>query len=234
MGPAKIQSFQYWTGGREAFETLLYQSRGNGAPGESKGIMLQQFSWQQFLIALGALALVWYLAVILLFYRKELRSLLSGSGWRSGSPGGSVFTGAETVLPHRWQKGVDAVTGSGDGFGGVAEVEDELMGKSKMPEGMSTVNMDQVSFFSGGDGLEDRDVEDQQGLVPDVLQDIKEVFAILVKEDGSKQDFIRLMETVRLSYPGLSAHPALRRVNAFISEHASFHLSAQELEDLWN
>lgn len=228
-----IQPDQYWTSGIPLFETLLSKSRGNGALGESKDVMLQQFSWQQFLVATGALALLWYVVVILLFYRRELRSFLSG-GWRVGNRGdGLIVSGQAAALPHRWQKGVETVSDL-DSPGSGLNPEDDLMGKSRLPEGMSTVSMEQVSFFSEEEGSGLRDVEDQQGLVPDVLQDIKSVFAILAKEDGNKRDFFRLMETVRLTYPGLSAHPALRRINSFISDHASFHLSAQELEDLWN
>ena len=33
--------------------------------------MLQQFTWQQFLVATLVLTLIWYLAVILIFYRKS-------------------------------------------------------------------------------------------------------------------------------------------------------------------
>lgn len=194
--------------------------------------MLEQFSWQQFLIALGLLALVWYVVVILVFYRKELRRLLNGGPWRlDRGSSGLMASGGTAVLPHRWQKGVEQLS--------VEESDEEvlnpvadLMGKSRLPEGMSSVSVDELSFFS--EGSVSREVEDQQGLAPDVLQDIKEVFGMLAKEDGSKRDFFRLMERVRLAYPGLSAHPALRRINAYITDHASFHLSADELEALWN
>ncbi|MEJ2901667.1 hypothetical protein WAE58_04500 [Pedobacter panaciterrae] len=196
--------------------------------------MLQQFSWQQFLVAIGALALLWYVVVILLFYRRELRDFLSG-GWRiSSREDRLIASGQVTALPHRWQKGVADISGSATPAKSGLIQEDDLMGKSRLPDGMSTVSMDQVSFFSAEEGPGLRDVEDQQGLVPDVLQDIKQVLGILAKEDGNKRDFFRLMEAVRLTYPGLSAHPALRRINSYISDHASFHLSAQELEDLWN
>lgn len=196
--------------------------------------MLQQFSWQQFLIALGALALLWYVVVILVFYRREFGSFISG-GWRTGGEGSRLLgAGAAAALPHRWQKGVQDLSGVAAPVQPGLNQDDELMGKSRLPEGMSSVSMEQLSFFSGEDGSGVRDAEDQQGLIPDVLEDIKQVFGMLVKEDGNKLDFLRLMERVRLSYPGLSAHPALRRINGFISDHASFHLSAQELEDLWN
>lgn len=233
---SEIQPDQYWTASLRHFETLLYQSRSNGAPGESKQYMLQQFSWQQFWITIGVFGLLWYVVVVLLFYRRELRSFLSGGGWRADGSGGPVASGTAAALPHRWQKGVQDISGSDLPLQEGLNPEDDLMGRSRLPEGMSSVSMGEVSFFSGEEGSFDpgsRDVEQQQGLVPDVLQDIKEVFGILAKEDGTKRDFFRLMETVRLSYPGLSAHPALRRINGFIAEHASFHLSAEELEDLW-
>lgn len=196
--------------------------------------MLQQFSWQEFLIALGILALVWYVVVLLVFYRKELKGLLSGVVWRPGAESsGLVASGTAPPLPHRWQSGVEQFSGP-DPDEEVLNPVADLMGKSRFPEGMSSVSVDQVSFSFPEQDAASREVEDQQGLVPDVLQDIKEVFGVLVKEDGSKRDFFRLMERVRLAYPGLSAHPALRRINAFITDHASFHLSADELEALWN
>ena len=173
--------------------------------------MLQQFTWQQFLVATLVLTLIWYLAVILIFYRKELIAFLSGK---------KLIIQGNEPLPHRWEKGVETLG---------EENEEELMGKSKMPEGMDNVGMSGFGFVSGEDAI-----EQQVGLVPDVLEEIREVFAILAKEDGNKKDFINLMEMVRDKYPKIASHPNIGRINEFISEHASFHLSKDELENLWD
>jgi hypothetical protein len=197
-------------------------------------MMLQQFSWQQFLVVLSGLTLLWYVVVILIFYRQKFSDWFKGSRWQRKDGSWLLQGQGSPSLPHRWHRGVEDISEADGRESAEPDDKDSLMGESRLPEGMSSVSMDQLSFSSAGQGAAWRDVEDQQGLVPDVLQDIKEVLGILAKEDGSKQDFFRLMETVRLSYPGLSAHPALRRINEFITDHASFHISADELDDLWN
>jgi hypothetical protein len=174
--------------------------------------MLQQFTWQQFLVASMVLSLIWYAGIILFFYRTEVFGFFSRAGSeRSLEP-----------LPHRWERGVE-----------VLENENlpvnELMGKSKLPEGMSTVAMGSFGFVQT-----DGEREEQIGLVPDVLQEIKEIFGIIEKEDGSKRDFFNLMEMVREKFPQIGSNPNIPRINQFISEHAPFHLSAEELENLWD
>lgn len=41
--------------------------------------MLQQFSWGHFLIAMVVLNLVWYVIVVLVFYRAEVLDFLGGT-----------------------------------------------------------------------------------------------------------------------------------------------------------
>jgi hypothetical protein len=169
--------------------------------------MLAQFTWAQFLVATAVLTLVWYCLVILLFYRKELKSFLNGKPAKS-----------ETTqpLPHHWDQQVDQFE---------QEAEDYLMGKSKMPEGVSIIDAEEIGFA---------DAKSQQlGLVADVLEEIKIIFGILVKEDGNKQDFLSLMQSVRETYPKIAAHPNLSQINDFISSNASFHITREELDALW-
>jgi hypothetical protein len=191
----------------------LTKSRCNGASGIKQNKMIQQFSWWQFTVATGAFTLLWYIGVVLLFYRMELSSLLGGKP-----------IGKETQpLPHRWEKDVETLTEE-DGM----ETEN-LMGKPKLPEGMSVASTDQIGFAQSGDAK-----QQQIGLVPDVLQELKEVFAILAKQDGNKKDFFGLMEMVRLNFPAIGSNPNIGRINDFISEHAPFYLSPEELENLWD
>ena len=174
--------------------------------------MLQGFSTLRFIVVLLILALVWYGGVLLFFYLKRKQRQLdfrnAGKQADRNAPLGQLNTGpAGAGIP----------------------LADDLMGKAKFPEGMSSVGMEEIGFVD----LEGRDVQDQQGLVPDLLEEIKNVFLVLAKEDGSKRDFMKLMKAVKENYPGMASHPRIRRINEFISSHAAFHLSADELENLW-
>lgn len=174
--------------------------------------MLQQFTWQDFLIAALVLTLVWYAVIALLFYRREL-SLLFGQ---------KEFKQPHEPLPHRWEKGTDQLTGED-------EDEPDLMGESRMPDGINRVSVEEISFSGGG-----VEKEDQVGLVPDVLQELKQVFSILSREDGSKKDFTRLVKAVKEKFPKIASSPNIGRINGFITDHAPFHLSPEELENLWD
>lgn len=176
--------------------------------------MLHGFSTSRFLVVLLVLALAWYAGVMLFFYlrKKGRRFVALGSGT------GLVVTG-----PVGGQSGIAGTAALPAG------VEDDLMGKARLPEGMSSVGMEEVGFVD----LDERAVEDQQGLIPDLLEEIKSVFALLAKEDGTKKDFLRLMKTVKENYPAMASHPRIRQINAFITGHAGFHISTEELQSLW-
>ncbi|MGY4383927.1 hypothetical protein ACVWYN_000953 [Pedobacter sp. UYP24] len=173
--------------------------------------MLAQFTWQAFLIATLVLTLVWYAAVILIFYREKLNWLLSGK-----------LPQKPEALSHRWDNGVETLEEE-------QYSEEALMGKPKIPEGTSNVSMGNIGFVADAD-----EKTQQLGLVPDVLQELKEVFSILEKEDGNKKDFFNLMEVVREKYGQIGSNPNIGRINEFIAAHAPFHLSSEELENLWD
>jgi len=174
--------------------------------------MLHGFSTLQLIVVLLVLALVWYGGVLMFFYLKRKRGPFG-----VGNAGKWANQRAD-----RGQQN----TGSADAGEPLAG---ELMGKAKLPEGMSSVGMEDIGFVDLGG----RNVEDQQGLVPDLLEEIKNVFLLLAKEDGNKRDFLELMKAVKEVYPGMASHPRIGRINGFIAEHAAFHLSAEELENLW-
>ena len=174
--------------------------------------MLAQFTWQEFLVAVLVFTLLWYAAVILLFYRKELNGFLNGKLELKTEP-----------LPHRWENGVETLEKQSE------DLPDELLGKLKAPEGTSSVSMGKIGFAN-----DDEAKSQQIGLVPDVLQELKAVFAILEKEDGSKKDFFNLMEVVKEKYKQIGSNPNVGRINEFIIGHAPFHLSTEELENLWD
>lgn len=170
--------------------------------------MLQQFTWQQFLVATLILTLIWYFSVMLLFYRKELKAFLNGKKLKDEN---------DAPLPHRWAKKVDELQ---------PEPEENLMGKSKLPEGVSIIEMEDIQF------ADDNNVQ-LPGLVSDVIQEIKTIFNILVNEDGTKQDFFKLIEAVKETYSGIITNQHIPRINEFIIANASFHITREELDNLW-
>lgn len=169
--------------------------------------MLQQFTWQQFLVAISVLSLVWYCTIILLYYRRELKAFLNGKSQKEDVP-----------LPHRWDDKFDELE---------KEVDDHLMGKSKLPDGVSIVGMDDIQF------VDDNAQTERLGLISDVIEEIMIIFNILGKEDGSKQDFLNLISTVKENYPGISSNANLPQINNFIVSNAPFHLTNDEVENLW-
>ncbi|MEJ5996613.1 hypothetical protein WG904_19450 [Pedobacter sp. Du54] len=181
--------------------------------------MLQQFSWGQFLIAMVVLNLVWYVFVGLVFYRAEVMAFL-GSGAGDGVPlrdgGGSLKvqpSGKGTNSDERIEREVDAA----------------LMGSSRLPEGVEVKSSAQVSFStSDADGK-----YDQVGLIADVVQELKEIFSELEKRAGDKKDFFRLLGKLKEEYGPLGGHPSVGALTGFIVERASFHLTADEIDNLW-
>ncbi|WPV02145.1 hypothetical protein SNE26_10190 [Mucilaginibacter sp. cycad4] len=203
-------------------------------------MLLQHFTWQQFLVAATILTAVWYVAVILIFYRKKLQDILNGKGQQSAPV---------ERLRHAWE----------DDYEDEPEPEaDDLIGESVLPEGMSKVSMSMFSFAPRVDEPEseaesvdgetsqhftevseaapkdDESRERQQKLVPDAIEELKTIFHILDRDKGGKEDFISLFGLVKNKYAALRDTPNARALNEFIRENVLFPISDEELINLWN
>lgn len=176
-------------------------------------MVFQSFTWQQFSVAALVLAGIWYLVVLPLLYRKQVRQWLDRKG-----------TGASiTPLRRDWAEELDE-----DQPG---DMDDGLLGKPQLPEGMSRLEMNMFGFAPDP---EDEHRELQQGLVPDVIEELKSIFYILEKEQGGKEDFISLFGLVRSKYAAIRGTPSQRALNGYIRENALFPISDEELNNLWN
>jgi hypothetical protein len=180
--------------------------------------MLQQFSWGHFLIAMVVLNLVWYVFVVLVFYRAEVLAFLGGGdGIRVGGNMGKAEFQTKGKATNQNDERIER------------EVDVALMGTSRLPDGVEVKSSAQVSFSaSDGDGR-----YDQIGLVADVVQELKVVFSELEQKAGDKRDFFRLLDRVKEDYGPLGGHPSVGALTAFIVERAPFHLTADEVENLW-
>lgn len=170
--------------------------------------MLQQFSWQQFLVAATVLAIVWCCSIILLYYRKELKKLFNGEPLNEDQP-----------LGHRWDKQVDNFDPDAD--------SNSLMGEAKLPDGVSIMDMEELQFSDPDPKI------DKLGLIPDVITEISNFFELLGQLDGNKPEFMIMLETLKEQYPKISGSPNLLQINDFIIENAPFHISMEELENFW-
>jgi hypothetical protein len=198
-------------------EILLSQSRRNGAPGESKKIMVfKSFTWQQFLVAAVMLSSIWYLVILPLLYRKQVGEWLERKGKKP----------EVEPLRREWDEELEEEP--------VAATEDELMGRPKLPEGMSRLDMNMFGFAPDMDEDEDAKRGLQQSLVPDVIEELKSIFHILEKEQGNKDDFVSLFGLVKAKYAAIRGTASERALNDYIRENALFPISDEELINLWN
>lgn len=176
--------------------------------------MLQPFTWQQFLIAALILSTVWYSFILLVYYRKGSRRF-----WpRSRS--------SNEQLPH------SEITDRPDNL---PEEENALMGRPAEPEGVKTCSMDDFGFAAKtAEAEEAAGKPEQMETVPDVLEELKEIFRVLEKEDGSKAEFFSLLALVKAKYPKIRSSPNLQHINEFIRERIPFLLTKEEFENLWD
>ncbi|MEJ5996565.1 hypothetical protein WG904_19210 [Pedobacter sp. Du54] len=144
--------------------------------------MLQQFTWQDFLIAALIFTLVWYVVIILLYYRSEFFKFLSGRN----------NTQPPEKLRREWEEEFED------------DEQDNLIGRQALPEGLSEISMSNFGFAQKGGITDEKDNKEiQLGLVPDVLEELKSIFSILKKENGGKEDFISLFALISSKYPNI-------------------------------
>lgn len=165
------------------------------------------------------LSVLWYTGLFLTVYRKDAISFFNGSAFHGSAS-------LRTATDH----------GDVENFRENTEIEKELMGKSALPEGLEMVSTSALSFSTVDSSvyLEENSRADQLGLIPDVLQELKEVFQVLAKEDGTKKDFISLLGLITEKYGMIGSHPNISKINEFIREQAPFAISNEELENLWD
>jgi len=196
-----------------------------GYRGKSENAMiLQHFSWQQFLVAALVLSLIWYVALVLALYREQLVDFLNGRRRPVSAP---------SRLRHEWDEELDDQPFE----------ENNLMGKAVLPEGMSRVSMSDFSFapvikepveLTGAAPDSGEGKETQLGTIPDVLEELKSIFHILETEGGGKAEFISLFGLVSGKYPKIKGTANERAINEYIRENVLFPISDEELGALWN
>lgn len=199
-------------------------------------MILQHFTWQQFLVAATILTAIWYTVIILAFYRQRIKDFLQGKPKDFEHP---------EPLGHAWD----------EEFEDEPEDEpDDLIGKTAMPEGMTKVSMSMFGFAPGiseetqeqktapiGDKEDelkndtgyDDGRELQQSVIPDVIEELKTIFHILETEKGTKADFLSLFALVSAKYPRIRGTSNQQALNDHIREYLPFSITDEELDSLW-
>jgi hypothetical protein len=198
-------------------------------------MVLQHFTWQQFLVAATILTAIWYVVIILVFYRQRIQDLVQGKKRDNDPP---------EPLGHAWDEDFEDET---------EDEPDDLIGKSAMPEGMTKVSMSMFGFapgvseeakeqetvtigneedeFKNDTGNDDR--ERQQSVIPDVIEELKSIFHILETEKGTKADFLSLFALVSSKYQRIRGTSNQQALNDFIRENLPFSITEEELDSLW-
>ena len=109
------------------------------------------------------------------------------------------------------------------------------MGGSAEDEGVSIVPADGFGFAGKSQGTERENTEEAlQGLIPDVLEEIKSIVHTVETKGGSKEDFIGLFKLVSAKYTRLKTSHHLEAINEWIVDNTPFELTEDELWQLWD
>lgn len=173
--------------------------------------MLEQFTWQQFLLAALVLILLWYAGIILLYYRSDI----------------SKFKPKRRQENKRYEREKEELKEEPE--------EDNLIGSIREPDGVTTSGMEELRFAPRAEDRNDPDShrDTQIGAVPDVLEELKKIFSILEKEGGTKEDFISLFALVASKYPQIKGTPSQQALGDHIRNNLLFPISDEELDNLW-
>ncbi|WPU97832.1 hypothetical protein SNE26_17540 [Mucilaginibacter sp. cycad4] len=193
--------------------------------------MLHQFTWQQFLVAAVVFSCIWYL-VVGFSYRKQFDEFLKRRRRDGKQP---------EPLQHAWNEDYEEFS---------EDEASDLMGKTVLPKGVSQLGMNMFGFApdvsekdKGHNWDEQEDLNNeikdddhrqvQQSLIPDVIEELKSIFHILEKEQGSKPDFISLFGLVKAKYPAIKGTANQQALNDYIRDNVLFPISDKELDSLW-
>ncbi|WP_143053764.1 hypothetical protein [Parapedobacter koreensis] len=167
--------------------------------------MLQQFTWEHFLIAAAAITAVWYIAVILLFFRMEIGRLFAGKPK-------DQRTEPEPPEPPD-------------------EEEDNPIGSVSMPEGMENIDPDDLTFAPKRDA---ESKTQMLGTVSDFLQEIKLLTEVLKREEGDKVAFHQMFTILKARYPAIRESGRLETLTSYLQDHLPFTLTEEEKQHLWD
>jgi hypothetical protein len=210
---------------------LLPSTCRNGAAGQKKIFMmvLHQFNWLQFGIAAIILAVCWYTAVLLLFFRGKVQALFKGNNKTRQERAGED-------LRRSWDNGEE-------NWDDELQTDENLMGSPLEDDGVSRLSFSEFGFAPREETLNEvyaapetrENAKDElRGLIPDVLEEVKSIVHTVEIQDGGKADFISLFKLVSAKYERLKTSSHLDAINEWIMDNVPFDLTEDEVMSLWD
>ncbi|WP_374163829.1 hypothetical protein [Arcticibacter sp. MXS-1] len=175
--------------------------------------MLSQISWGQYVAYVAVAGLLYYLTVILLYYRINLL-LFFKDPLNPQNRSGSDY--------HQNKK------------------ERDVLGKPLIPVNENIVSSSELQFYNHetkGESSNDpsTSILDEKG---SFLSDLNEGLIILKEAEGTKDEFCALFQVISSKYEAL-AHSSERQVTVSVvsdlisAKELNFSLTPQEVNELW-
>jgi hypothetical protein len=233
---------------------LLSLSRRNGAAAKKQSFMivLHQFSWLQFGIAAIILAVCWYAAVALLFFRKDIQALFKGKvkpvdgealrrSWDDGEEiwDEELQSADELMGGQLEEEGVSRLSFSSFGFAPREETKTVMYAAPENEEVQAYMGQEPIADTATGKNEEATPGEDLiQGDMADLLEEVKEVFSYYARyAPDDKKGFMEKIYLQVRNYPRIVKssllEPLFRDVAIQASEELAFQLSGKELQDYY-
>lgn len=172
--------------------------------------MLQEITWSQFISVAITLTILWYAAVLLLFFRQEIRSL---------------FTGKRKAEHPRPQADDPPESEVGD------EETFDPIALTATPDGVDSIAPDELAFAPQ---LSAGSKEQSLGTVPDFIEEIKLLTDVLKREEGDKVSFHTMFAMLKDRYPAIRESGQLETLTSYLEEQLPFSLSEEEKTHLWD
>lgn len=171
--------------------------------------MLKSISWQEFLTVMSILSLIYYSVLGLIYYRAEIRNLLSGrTRVKASHLSNSTKRRSSLIGQIREEEGID---------------EDEEQG---------TLSSDQIH------PVENNPQDALLGAVADLLKDLKGIIDSIAANKKEKKESLVLIKAIFSKYSQLGGTRYQQSINLFLYENAvdqfAFELPLEEINSLWS
>lgn len=172
--------------------------------------MLYNITWQHYCLYVAIALALWYGVLFWIYY---------------GSKDGNLFKKRDgRHLPQ-------------DGFPDPGETDEDLLGKPVEEYGVSTAESQDISFNTKTAGTRktnaERHEDNLRGALPDLMEEVKQAIQTVQSEQGSKEDFLALLEFTLPKYQGTMSRSEFEAIAEWTCNNSPFELTREDLSSLW-
>jgi predicted RNA-binding protein YlqC (UPF0109 family) len=184
--------------------------------------MLTSFSWEDFLIIIALVVIVYYAIIVSLLFRRELLHKFQSRQRKESSADADLATGSKSVSP---------IMGSIHEDNKVYATRSSTVASDQISVHATASESIQVSSESADDGL-------LIGNVADLLQSIKTLISQLGERSSEREEIQSLIQVLLQRYPYLQGTSFQHAITVYICEEIRNHLDVQftaaEVLPWWN